>query len=133
PLPTVGNNPIVARALDTAGNAAQPQTINVTRQPPPDITAPTLAVTSPSDGSNTQAESITVSGTVSDPGQYPSGVAQVTVNGVPATIDSGSNWNLANVPLVVGTNSLAVHAVDNAGNATDLSVSVTRQPPPDTT
>jgi RHS repeat-associated protein len=129
---TVGNNSLVVRATDSAGNASPPQTIAVVRQPPTDTTAPILTISSPTDGSSTQSESITVSGTVSDPGEYPSGIAQVTVNGVPATID-GSNWSLANFSLVVGSSSLAVHAVDVAGNATDISISITREPPPDTT
>jgi RHS repeat-associated protein len=111
------SNPITAIATDAAGNASTPHTINVIRQPPADNTAPNLTITSPANDSHTESATTTVTGTVADPGQYPSGVAQVTVNGVPATINGDCTWTRANVPLVQGPNSIVVIATDNAGNA----------------
>ncbi len=105
----------------------------MTRQPPPDITAPIVAITSPTDGSSTQAESITVTGTVSDPGQYPTGVAQVTVNGVPANLDvQAGTWSFSGFALAIGSATITARAVDNAGNASTQAVTITRVPPPDT-
>ncbi len=128
----VGNNPISVVATDTAGNPAQPQTINVTRQTPPDQTGPTLVVTEPTDGSHTQSETIVVSGSVADPGQYPSGVAQITVNGVTATINVDCTWTLANVPLpIIGSNPVVVIAQDAAGNSTTRALTIHRDVPPD--
>jgi RHS repeat-associated protein len=127
----MGLNAVVVRAVDRAGNTT-PQTVNVRRVPPPDTTAPSLHVSTPSDGSSTQEETVTVSGTASDPGEFPSGVAQVTVNGRPATFDPQTGaWTLSGVGLVVGANRIDVRAVDNAGNATPQSINVTRVPPPD--
>ncbi|MDT7780152.1 MAG: hypothetical protein QOC99_2664 [Acidobacteriota bacterium] len=128
----IGVNQITVRAVDHAGNTAT-QSVTLTRQPPPDTTAPNLFISSPSDGTSTQQESVTVSGTASDPGQYASGVSQVTVNGQAASFDSQTgSWTLAGVALTVGPNTISVRAVDNAGNATPQSINVMRQPPPDT-
>lgn len=114
----VGNsNPITAIAIDGAGNASTPHTINVIRQPPADNTAPNLTITSPANDAHTESATTTVTGTVADVGQYPSGVAQVTVNGVPATISGDCTWTRANVPLVEGPNPIVVIATDHAGNA----------------
>lgn len=128
----VGNNPITVVAKDAAGNSSPPQSISVTRQTPPDQTGPTLIVTEPTDGSHTQSETIVVSGSVADLGQYPSGVAQVTVNDVPATINSDCTWTLANVPLpIIGSNAIVVIAKDQAGNATTKPLTIFRDVPPD--
>ncbi len=120
------NNQITARATDQAGNQSAVHTINVIRQPPTDNTPPTLAITAPAEDSHTESETITVNGTVADTGQYPSGVAQVTVNGVPATINGDCTWTRANVPLSVGPNPMVVVATDNAGNPTTQQRTVHR-------
>jgi RHS repeat-associated protein len=132
PLPTAGNNPIVARATDSAGNPATPQTINVIRQPPPDVTIPTLAITSPRDGYSTESETVTVSGTVFDPGQYASGVAQVTVNGATASLDTqAGTWTVSGIALAIGPTTITARAVDNAGNPATQSITINRTTPPD--
>jgi RHS repeat-associated protein len=129
---TIGSNTITARAVDNSGNATT-QIINITRQPPADTTAPTLAITSPANNSTTQSATISLSGTVSDAGQYASGVAQVTVNGTAATVNAAAGtWTINDFPLVVGVNQITVRGVDNAGNATVQTLNVTRQPPNDT-
>ncbi len=87
-----------------------------------DLTNPTVAMTSPSDGSSTIAIAITVSGTVGD---TPSGVASVTVNGIAMTVSGGTFSGL--VPLVCGANVLTATATDNADRtATSSSITVTR-------
>lgn len=132
---TVGSNTITARAVDTQG-AEKTAQITVTRtSPPPDTTAPILSVTTPANNSTTQAEAITISGTVSDPGDNASGVASVTVNGVPATRDVlAGTWTLNNFSLNLGPNPISVRATDNANNVTTATLNVRREPttPPDT-
>jgi RHS repeat-associated protein len=124
---TVGsNNPITAIATDNAGNHSTPHTINVIRQPPSDTIAPTLTIDSPGDNSHTELATTTVTGSVADVGQYPSGVAQVTVNDVPATINGDCTWTRANVPLSEGPNPIVVIARDNAGNQTTKTRTVFR-------
>jgi RHS repeat-associated protein len=132
----IGANTITARVEDNFGNTATTQ-ITVTRQQPAqDTTPPVVAITSPANNSTTQAESITVSGTVSDPSPNATGIASVTVNGVTAARDVvAGTWSLANVALVVGANTITARATDNANNVATQSITVTRQPVivPDTT
>ncbi len=67
---------------------------------------------------------ILVTGTVDDP------TASVVVNGIPATVSSGTFS--ANVPLVEGPNTLTAVFTDPAGNSSSVSITVTlnTQPPP---
>ena len=127
---TMGPNTITATATDGAGNHTD-AAIHVTREEPPDTQAPDLTINAPADGSTTYAETITVSGTVSDTGTNASGVSQVTVNGMPATI-SGGNWTVSGVALSIDANPITVRAYDNANNQTVKSITVTRTLPPDT-
>ncbi len=87
-------------ASDTALSSFAEVSINVTL--PPDTTAPTITITSPADNATTQAETTSVSGTVSDPGPYASGVTQVTVNDLPATLNPDGTWTISDVPLPNG-------------------------------
>ena len=132
---SVGPNTITARATDAAGNASPAVVITVTRQPAPlDTVAPTLAITSPAGGATVEAEKVTVTGTVSDAGTPTSGVASVTVNGVPAALNTqAGTWVLADLPLGVGPNVITARAADAAGNVSaDVVVNVTRRDPTDT-
>lgn len=123
----VGSNQLTARAVDKSGNESI-ASITVTRQEAPrDTTPPVLAVTSPADNSATAAESITVSGTVSDPEPSASGVAQVTVNNTQAARDvMAGTWTLAALALNVGPNVITVRATDKAGNVSTRQITVTR-------
>ncbi len=89
---------------------------------------PTIAISSPVNGSVTTATSIVVSGTAGD---AISGVASVTVNGVAATTsDDYAHWS-ATVPLNVGLNAINATALDNAqsgGNSSTTSISATLAP-----
>lgn len=127
----LGANTLTARAVDGAGNQAT-ASVNVTRQQAPDTTPPSLTVTSPADGSTTEATSVNVSGTATDTGANASGVAQVTVNGEAASLDASGAWTLPNFALSLGQNSITVRATDRAGNPTTKVVSVTRVQSPDT-
>jgi RHS repeat-associated protein len=130
---SLGSNTVTARAVDNAGNESSVQ-VTVTRQLPVDTVAPSVNVSTPADGSTVETETVTVSGTVADAGNPVSGVAQVTVNGTPAALDTQAGaWSLANFPLAVGPNTLTVRATDNAGNVSpDKLVHVTRSQPADT-
>ncbi|HAS53470.1 MAG TPA: hypothetical protein DCS42_04705, partial [Nitrospiraceae bacterium] len=82
-----------------------------------------------SNGTATQAETTTVYGTAKD---Y-SGIASVTVNGVPASYRSSDGYYELAVALVLGDNTFAVAATDGAGNVQRLTLTVKRLPQPDLT
>lgn len=82
-----------------------------------DTTAPVIAVASPAAASFLKTPQLVVSGTVNEP------VASVSVNGTAATV-SGLTWSLPHT-LAEGENSLAVSAIDLAGNAASSTVAVT--------
>src|SRR5262249_47952565 len=110
----VGANTITARAIDGVGNQATAQITGTRTQPVQDTTAPAVAIPSPANNSETQADPIPVSGTVSDPGAHVSGVASVKVNNIDATRDVlAGTWTLASLPLVLGANTITARAADN--------------------
>jgi sugar lactone lactonase YvrE len=75
--------------------------------------APIASINFPPLVSSTDAGQITVTGTASDD----SGVASVSVNGLPASSQDGfATWRRA-VPLVAGANTLTVSTVDTLGIA----------------
>ncbi len=119
-----GSNTITARATDNAGNYSD-AVVTVVRQTP-DTTPPTLSIGSPANGSETTDAAISVSGTVSDAGENPSGVASVTVNGQAATVN-GNGWTIPNIALTIGANTITVNAIDNAGNSSSQQITVTRK------
>lgn len=81
---------------------------------------PVISITSPANGVTVSASSVTVTGTVSD---ALSGVASVTCNGAPATVQSGSFSCL--VTLTSGANIITVRATDAAGNSSSATENVT--------
>jgi hypothetical protein len=95
-----------------------------------DTTAPTLAITSHTNGQSVTTSSITLSGTATDSGAGGSGITSVTVNGTAATGGTASGNNTANwsrsVSLVSGANVLTVVATDGAGNSRTSSITVNR-------
>ncbi len=126
-----GQNPINVRATDGAGNQSAEVQIIVTR--PQDTTPPTVTITSPENGHSTEASSITVSGNASDPGTYATGVAQVTVNGSPATLNPDGTWTIANVALTGDSTEITALATDVAGNTSaPAKITVNKQTPQDT-
>lgn len=89
-----------------------------------DITAPSVAITSPANGSSTTSNSINVSGTASDE----SGIQGVKVNGNAATLGTGNSWSYNNLSLSCGDNTITAEATDNsnAHNTKSTSITVTR-------
>ncbi|MBJ6727977.1 putative Ig domain-containing protein, partial [Geomesophilobacter sediminis] len=104
-----GVNTISAVLTDTTGlQANERRTIIL------DSTGPTITITAPADGSITPATSVTVAGTVSEPG-----TVSVGVNGAApsAAAMNGTSFS-ATVPLAAGTNTIIVTMADQAGNST---------------
>src|SRR5687767_13727361 len=95
-----------------------------------DTTPPNVSITEPAAESETTNTSISVSGTVSDSGTNPSGIANVYVNGIEANLNlSEQTWSVSGVPLELGDNEIIVRAVDAAENETAASINVTREAP----
>jgi hypothetical protein len=120
-----GSHTIVATAKDAAGNSAS-NTITVSQNVvSSDITAPTVSITSPANGS-------TVSGTVN---VAVSATDNVGVNFVSFSVDGATvaslstapynfSWNTTNV--ADGNHSLTAKATDAAGNATTATITVAK-------
>ena len=109
-----GSNTLTAVAANQVG-----LTTTATRSVTRDSTAPVLTITAPTDNLVTAAQSITVSGTISD-----DGTVTVTVNGEAAVL-SGGTFS-ASVPLTGGANTITVKATDAAGNVTTSTRTVVR-------
>ncbi|MFA6423480.1 MAG: peptidoglycan-binding protein [Patescibacteria group bacterium] len=86
----------------------------------PDVTVPSLSLTTPSNNLATTDSSVVVAGTASD---ADSGLASVTVNGL--AMSNPANFNQS-VSLSLGTNTITVVATDNATNATTSTLTITR-------
>ena len=111
---------VVGTAVDKAGNtAATLVTVKL------DKTSPNLAVTSPANGAKIFASPIAVNGSVTD---VLSGLASVTCNGVPATVN-GASFNCG-VTLTPGASSINATAIDIAGNTSTSTLSLTYAPVP---
>jgi hypothetical protein len=111
---TEGETLFTAQATDSAGNAGQPSAPLAVIL---DTVAPSVAISTPLDGTNLNTPVITISGSIDDP------AALVTVNGLPA-INSGGVWMLVGFTLQEGTNTLLVEARDPAGNKGSTSATV---------
>ncbi len=83
-----------------------------------DTTGPVIT-TGVANGHFTTTTPFVLNGTVADP----SGVAELTVNGLPVTV-AANNTFVAAVPLVSGENSIAIAARDCEGNVTQQTLSV---------
>jgi subtilisin family serine protease len=109
----VGSVTLVSRAYDAAGNF----TLSAGRNVVVDNTAPTVAITSPANGS-----SVFLTTTVQASASDTNGVSQVvfydgaTVIGTDTTAPYSVSWNLLNVPK--GWHTLTAKAFDPAGNVT---------------
>ena len=110
---------VTGTARDGAGNEATASvTVNV------DTTAPTLVVLTPAPGTTVSTSAVLLQGTAQD---ATSGLDTVTCNGAAATV-TGTSFSCA-LTLAVGPNTVAVSAIDRAGNATGTSVGLTLAPP----
>lgn len=131
PVPlTEGLNVLTAVATN-AGGVASTATVQVTL----DTTPPHITIDTPANGSVTTDASVTVTGLANDVvvGTVNAQDVQVTVNGITAQV-ANRTYAAAAVPLTLGSNTIQAVAHDRAGNATTISVTVTRvlpsQPPP---
>jgi PGF-pre-PGF domain-containing protein len=100
--------------------------------PLPDTSPPLLIITQPVNGKVVSVNTITVSGTATDP----SGILSVTLNGVPLSLAPDGSFNTS-VTLATGANLITVVARDNSPSTNTATVTrtVTYTPPlvPDTT
>jgi len=110
-----GRNEIRATARDTFGH----ETVSDPVVYELDATAPQIAITSPANGEVVTSLQIVVAGTVSDPN-----LAEVTVNGVTATLDAGAGTFSAVVALADGANTLTAVATDLGGHTAQATVTV---------
>ena len=108
-----GDNPILVRAADTAGNERE-VTVTVQR-----FDLPQVEITDPPTLAYLAATTVEVRGTVSPPD------STVTVNGVAAEVAGGA-FVAADIPLVEGGNILTATATDPAGHVSTDSVNVVR-------
>jgi len=113
-----GSNPLVATAVDRAGNQSK-DSIMVTL----DSIAPDISISRPPDGWVTNAAVVTVEGQVSDARD----LADVTLNDAPLALERGAFS--VGVPLVEGENRIVVSASDAAGNSRSASRTVVLKTP----
>jgi hypothetical protein len=125
-----GANNITATVTDGAGKTAA-RTILVTRataaSQPTDTTPPTLQILSPSAAMiSTSASVVSLSGSASD------NVGVVAVRwsntfGANGNAVGTTNWQIVNIPLLVGANKITVRAFDAAGNSRWQLLTVVRR------
>ena len=123
-----GANNITATVTDSTGKTAM-KAILVTRTTatqPADTTPPTLQILSPSATMfSTTASTINLNGTASD-NVGVTAVRWTNTFGQGGDAAGTTNWQIANVPLLVGTNKITVRAFDAAGNSSWRLVTVVR-------
>jgi hypothetical protein len=130
-----GANTITVVARDASASQNSTTQIITINYIPPDTTAPSLVITSHSDGQSVSTSSITVSGTASDSGRGDNGISSVTVNGVRASGDTATGSGTANwsrsISLSVGPNAITAVARDNSANqnAVSQTINITYTPP----
>jgi hypothetical protein len=88
--------------------------------------APALAITSPADGSNSTAPTITVAGTATTDS---TGLTSVTVNGHAVPVDGHDSWQTP-VTLTPGPNTITASATDADGLSSQKQITVTYVPLP---
>jgi Glucodextranase, domain B len=86
--------------------------------------APSLAITSPADGSSTTNPHATISGTATDS----AGITSLTVNGQAVNVAGNGSWS-APVVLAAGANQITAVATDADGFTTTRQLTVTYTPP----
>ncbi len=109
-----GPNTLTIKATDAAGNNSE-----VTRSIIRDTVLPEVLVEQPYEGSFTNSDNVTVTGTIAD-----TNTVSVTVNGVTSAIANG-RFTIT-VPLNPGANVLNVLAIDAANNQIGVPLTVQR-------
>ena len=113
-----GSHTVYVDAKDHDGNAAVQKSVQFTV----DTVAPTLNVTSPTEGLKTNEDTVTVSGTTNDATSSP---VKVTVNGDAVTVQENGSFSKV-VTLTEGKNTITVIATDSAGKQTTVVRHVTK-------
>src|SRR5271165_6325685 len=125
-----GLNTLTAVAANSGGPVST-ASVQVTL----DTTPPHITIDSPASGTTTTASTVTVTGTANDVvvGTVNSDDVQVTVNGIAAQV-ANRTYSAANIPLIIGPNTIQAVGRDRAGNGTTVISTITRtlpsQPPP---
>ncbi len=88
-----------------------------------DVVAPTLTLSERLDGTETTAETIDVIGYVTG------GADKLLLNSIEIEFDSVTGRFAETVPLTIGTNSVSICAVDDAGNESTIISVITRTEP----
>src|SRR6185295_7817509 len=89
-----------------------------------DTTPPVLTITSPANGAVVSSSTVTITGTASDAG---SGLATLTCNGDPVTVQADNSFSQGPLALKDGFNTFTLIARDNAGNRRQQALNVIRQ------
>lgn len=108
-----GENTLTARVTTERGYSETSAPVTVVY----DGDAPVLTITSPEDGSKSNRESVTVTGTIEE-----AHLDAVTVNGQSAAVNDGKYSK--RILLEEGLNVITVVATDLAGNVTEKSVTI---------
>lgn len=124
PASPMGDGPhtVTVDASDNDGNAAAQKTTTFTV----DTVAPSLNVTSPTEGLVTNNASLTVTGTTNDVTSSPVTVS-ITLNDADqgaVTVESSGNFSKA-ITLASGPNVIVVTSTDQAGKSTSVTRNVT--------
>jgi hypothetical protein len=126
------NTTVTISASYTSDGIQRSATKSVTILDVPDVFSPALAITSPSSGSVSASQVVTIIGVATDSGYGNNGIASVMVNGAPASGGSVSGGGFANwskeVTLVEGSNLIEVVATDGASNVSTKSIQVIWNP-----
>lgn len=88
---------------------------------PLDSQPPIISVFAPSEGSSTDEDSVSTSGSVTDA----TAVSSFTIDGAPVSLDATGNFSTT-VALDPGSNSITYAASDPAGNSSEVTRNVTR-------
>jgi hypothetical protein len=115
---TSGDNQIKVKAKTGNKQSDFSDTINVIYK----NSAPTLDVSSPSDGQSFNKNQVNTGNTINVTGKTDTGV-NITVNGFWAVVDDSNNFSYT-LPLQNGDNQLKIIAIDQAGNKLEKDLKV---------
>lgn len=115
-----GSNTVTLKVWDNDGNESN--TASVTFVISTD--APSLDVTTPIDNLITNDFACTVSGVAKAGSSYTT-ISQVTVNGIPVSVDPETGAFTTTVTLTEGSNTIVIVATDNIGKTTTVRRNVT--------
>ena len=117
-----GSHTVYINAKDHDGNAATQKTVQFTV----DTVAPTLNVSSPTEGLKTNQSSLTVSGTTNDATSSPVTVTVKLNSGSAEQVTVQSNGSFSKqLTLASGENTIVITATDSAGKSASVTRHVT--------